>query len=97
MAQILSFPFRFTPTGDVATVDQGGEQANREQIAVLCLTVLGERPLAPSFGISDPMFSVVEPSEVVAGITEHGPDVEVLDVRVEHDSLTSVLVDVDFV
>jgi hypothetical protein len=96
VARILSFPFRFTPSGQVATVEQGSEQADREQIAVLCLTVTGERPLAPSFGITDPMFSTVEPSEIKAGVAAHGPDVEVLDVQVTQESLTTVVVDVEF-
>jgi hypothetical protein len=96
VARMLSFPFRFTPTGTVATVEQGSEQADREQIAVLCLTVTGERPLAPSFGISDPAFGTVEPSEIRAGVAAHGPDVEIVDVRVTPESATTVVVDVEF-
>lgn len=96
MARILSFPFRFTTSGQAATVEQGTEQANREQIAVLCLTVTGERPLAPSFGITDPTFGGVEPSEVIAGVAAHGPDVQITDVRVTQDSLTTQRVDIDF-
>lgn len=96
MARILSFPFRFTTSGQIATVEQGSEQGNREQIAVLCLTVTGERPLAPGFGISDPMFGGVEPSEITAGVAAHGPDVQITDVRVTQDSPTTQRVDIDF-
>ena len=96
MARILSFPFRFTGTGAVATVEQGSEQANREQVAVLCLTVIGERPLTPGFGITDPVFGGVEPSEVVAAVQAHGPDVQITDVRVLFESDATQLVEVDF-
>lgn len=77
MSRILSHPFRLAPNGSVATVEQVSDAANAEQVAVLVLTNLGERPLAPGFGITDPAFVGVEPTEVLAGLAEYGPPVTI--------------------
>ncbi len=96
MSQILSHPFRVGGNGSIATVDQNSDQANAEQIAILVLTEIGERPLIPGFGITDPTFSSLDPAEVAAGLTAYGPDVQVIDVRVRDESDSTQLVNVDF-
>lgn len=70
---IFSFPFRLTPNGVVATVDQDSDQAHAERIAVLCSTIIGERPLAPNFGIPDPAFSGIKPGVIAAQVAAVGP------------------------
>ncbi|KWW97392.1 hypothetical protein LI90_4364 (plasmid) [Carbonactinospora thermoautotrophica] len=71
---ILSHPFRITPTGEAATVEDGTPEAHAEAIAVLVMTRRGERPMAPGFGTSDPAFGRLDPAEVEAGLALWGPD-----------------------
>lgn len=80
MSRIISHPFRLGPNGSVVTVEQDSEQADIEQVAVLALTVIGERPLTPGFGITDPAFAGVIPAEIAAGVATFGPPVNVSDV-----------------
>lgn len=81
MARILSHPFRLAANGAAATVDQDSAECNAEQIAVLVLTRPGERPLAPGFGVADPTFSALSPTELAAGVAEYGPPVVLRDVE----------------
>ena len=69
----ISYPFRLTPTGSVATVVPGSDAEIDEAIAVLCLTNLGERPMRPTFGVPDPTFAGVHVGDVQVGLDEHGP------------------------
>lgn len=70
----LSFPFRLTPTGSVATVVRGSDAEVEEAIAVLCLTSIGERPMRPTYGVPDPAFAGLHVGDVQVGLDEHGPD-----------------------
>lgn len=69
----LSFPFRLTPTGSVATVERGSDAEIDEAIAVLVLTTIGERPMRPGYGVPDPAFSGLHVGDVQVGLDEHGP------------------------
>jgi hypothetical protein len=71
---VLSFPFRLTPTGSVATVEEGSDAAVDEAIAVLCLTTIGERHMRPTFGVPDPGFAGLHVGDVQVGLDEHGPE-----------------------
>lgn len=95
MGRILSHPFRLLPDGSAATVEQDTDEANAEQLAVLLLTRPGERDLAPGYGVSDPAFAGVDPSEVVAAVNAFGPDVTVTAVtsRPRDDATVDVLVE----
>lgn len=84
--RLLSHPFRLTPGGSVATTAQGSDDANLEQVAVLALTVAGERPMVPGFGISDPAFGRFHAGELVAGVARWGPPVRIDDVSVSFPS-----------
>lgn len=81
--ELLSHPFRLRPNGEVATVEQGSDEANAEQLAVLVLTRIGERELAGGFGITDPTFAGLAPSEVAAGVAAFGPDIDIDTIEVE--------------
>ena len=70
----LSFPFRLTPTGAVATVERGSDAEIDEAIAVLCLTTIGERRMRPGFGVPDPAFAGLFVGDVQVGLDEHGPE-----------------------
>jgi phage baseplate assembly protein W len=96
VAQIVSHPFRISGNGTVATVEQASDQGHKEQVAVLILTAVGERPMVPGFGVTDPTFNLLDPAEIAAGITAYGPDVRVIGVHVEFESDSTQLVNVDF-
>lgn len=96
MTAILSHPFRLLPNGAAATVEQDSDQANAEQIAVLVTTYLGERPLSPGFGVTDPVFGGLDNSEVLAGIEAFGPPVDVSDIRSTWESDSTQLISIDF-
>jgi hypothetical protein len=66
VTQILSVPFRLAADGTVATVTQGSDQANAEQIGVVLSTIQGERNLLPGFGLPDPAFSGIQAGVVAA-------------------------------
>jgi hypothetical protein len=93
---IFSFPFRLTPAGTVATVDQGSDQANAEQIAVLCATISGERPMVAGYGIPDPAFTGIRAGTVAAQIAAWGPQVTVASVTSTAVSATETDVTVLF-
>jgi len=69
----MSYPFRLALDGGIATVDQNAEQADIEEVAVLLLTVRGERALVPAYGIEDPAFVGIRAPEVVAACTRWTP------------------------
>ncbi len=96
MARTLSHPFRLAPGGRVATVEQGTDQANGELIEVLVLTRIGERPLTPGFGITDPLFSALEPTEIAAGIATYGPDVTISALTTTQQDQATAVVHVDY-
>jgi hypothetical protein len=96
---ILSHPFRLAGNGTIATIDQDTEQADAEQIAVLALTRIGERPLVPAFGISDPVFAGgIEVSELAAGLATYGPPVTIRNVttRPVDEAGAELLVELEF-
>jgi hypothetical protein len=57
--RLLSHPFRLTPAGDVATVEDGTEDAAAEALAVLVLTRKGVREL--------------NVAELAVGLIDYGP------------------------
>lgn len=94
---VLSHPFRLAPTGEAATVLDGSTEANAEAIAVLVSTRIGERVLVPGFGVSDPVFSALDPAEVNAGLATYGPDdVGVTAIVTDYPSDTSATVTIEF-
>ena len=94
--QILSHPFRLASNGTVATVEQDSDQGRAEQLAVLCLTRIGERDLAHGFGITDPTFNGVDTAEIVAGLAEYGPPIELRDLQASYEDDSTQLVQIDF-
>lgn len=76
MAPILAHPFRILPNGRPATVEQHDTDGLATELAALILTRPGERPLAPTFGVTDPAFAELDFGEVAAGVALYGPPVE---------------------
>lgn len=98
IARILSHPFRLNLAGTVATVDQDTEQADAEQLAVLALTRVGERPLVPAFGMTEPTFATFDVADFAAGVATFGPPVDIVNVTATPagDSGRELLVTVEF-
>lgn len=81
---ILQFPFHITPAGNAAVIPQGGEEEAGQTITVIVSTVLGERPMAPNFGIPDPMFVGLDTADVATVLADHDlTHIEVEEVVVE--------------
>lgn len=96
-ARILAFPFGLWPNGEVRTVEQESEEADRQQIAMLALTRVGERILVPGFGLEDPVHGNGFPvTELAAQIAEWGPPVTLHDVKVVATSDSTQTVEVTF-
>lgn len=77
MTQVLAFPFRIDPvSGRADTVTVGSEREAADAIAMLAMTRLGERELAPGFGTRDPAYTenVDIAGEIAAGLVLWGPD-----------------------
>lgn len=79
--RLLSYPFRVGPSGTAVTVEQGSDRAHGEELAVLVLTRLGERILAPDYGVDDPIFDELRLEDVSAGVAMFGPPVDVAELE----------------
>lgn len=64
MTGVLRFPFRLTPSGQVSTATYGSDEEINDAIAAIVLTDIGERPLSPSFGITDPVGMAINDIDV---------------------------------
>ena len=92
---LISFPFRITPGGDVATVERCSDDEVREAIAVLLLTRPGERPLAPAYGTPDPVYAGLSAGGIQLGLETFGPAgivVTALDVTPLSDTTSEAVV-----
>lgn len=94
---LLSFPPRLRPDGTFATVEDGSDDANREAIALLCLTRKGERPLVPDYGITDPVASELDVAELNAALETFGPPLLVTDADVTYPDDRTALVVLNYV
>lgn len=74
----IRFPFRLTPSGTVATAPYGSDAEVNDALFAALHTHMGERPLSPQFGISDPaglgIDEVVIESDLATMLTETGFD-----------------------
>lgn len=64
MSGTLRFPFRLTLNGEVACAPYGSEQEVNDSIAAAILTDIGERPLSPTFGITDPVGQAINDVDI---------------------------------
>lgn len=94
--RILSHPFRLTPSGSLATVEQNSTQGIAEQVAMLILTEQGERVMLPNFGITDPTFGSVDPTEISLQVALYGPSVSVASVDAYYLDDMTLTVNVEF-
>lgn len=94
--RLISLPFRLLPNGAVATIEEDSEAGDREGITHIALTIRGERPLVPDFGITDPTFDGVNPAEIAASAALYGPAVDIRETRVDWVSDTEQTVEIVF-
>lgn len=88
MAGVLAHPLRLAGSS-VALVDDTSDAGLAQELAVLMTTRRGERPMLPSWGVTDPTFDALDVAEVNGVLQLHGPDtVEVTDVLVTWDGTT---------
>lgn len=81
--RVFSHPFRLDGSGAVATVEQWSERQAQEVGLAVVATVVGERPLAPLFGISDPIIAGVEYEQVAAAVDLCEPDLQLVDATID--------------
>jgi hypothetical protein len=93
---VLSYPFRITPAGSVATVEQDSDDQKEELLAAIVLTRPGERDLVPGFGVPDPTFNGIDVAAVEGATTVFGPEVTITNVDVVVTSPASQDVTVEF-
>lgn len=83
MSETLRHPFRLDSAGSVATVKQGtaAHAAEVTQHVIACR--VGERPLAPLWGLSDPLGDGVDELDVRSALEYCEPDIDVISVTVD--------------
>lgn len=79
---VLAFPFRIDAKGEVPLVVQGSDAHLAQQAFEFVSTRPGELPLAPSYGLFDPSFRIVEEGEIVSGLAVYHPDINIVNVNI---------------
>jgi hypothetical protein len=85
VARVLAHPLRLLPNGSLGTVETDTDAHHAQELAVLVSTRRGERPLAPTFGITDPAFAGVDPAELAAQVAVFGPPVTITGVTTTYN------------
>lgn len=71
-ASLLTHPFEIRISGRVAAAEQGTDQYIESQIAMAIGTRLGEREMAPSYGVA--AVTDLAASDIQTILDDHGPD-----------------------
>jgi len=66
--RVFSHPLRIDPDGSFTTVEQGSARQAQQVAIAIVSTSLTERPLAPDFGIFDPVAVGITRAEVAAAL-----------------------------
>ena len=77
MSTTLAHPFRLDSAGGAAVIPQGGKRHALEIVRHVVSCRLGERPLAPDWGLADPLADGVDESDIRAAIDLCEPDIVV--------------------
>lgn len=95
MSRTLAHPFRLDAAGAVATVEQGTDRHAVEVVRHVVACQIGERALAPEWGIPDPIGEEIDGDVIEAALELCEPDVGVsnVDVTSDGDNVISVVVD----
>lgn len=84
--RVLRHPFAIDSAGAAITVDQWSDAQARGIVAAVVRTRVGERPLAPDFGTSDPVSVGADEVEIRTAVELCEPDLLVTDVTVVRTS-----------
>ena len=95
MTATLAHPFRVDASGAVVTLEQGSARHAAEACGHIVSCEAGERPLAPLWGLLDPVGTRVNPDEVRATIGYAEPALAVARVEVTESNDNTVAVDID--
>ena len=77
MSTTLAHPFRLDSAGSAAIIPQGTKRHAIEVVRHIVSCRVGERPLAPVWGISDPLADGVDEADIRAAIDLCEPDIVV--------------------
>ena len=77
MSTTLAHPFRLDSAGSAAVIAQGGARHAIEIVRHIVSCRVGERPLAPVWGIADPLADGVDEAAIRAAIDLCEPDIVV--------------------
>lgn len=78
---VFAFPFRLDSTGAVAKVQQRSDADLAQKLANLMQIEKNTLPLAPHFGIDDPVFSSVHPGQIRAAVAVFYPEIRIDDIK----------------
>ena len=95
MSTTLAHPFRLDSAGSVAIIPQGGQRHALEVVRHVVSCRLGERPLAPDWGLADPLADGVDESDVRAAIDLCEPDIVVTGVTLTPRDSTDLDIVID--
>lgn len=77
MSTTLAHPFRLDSAGSAAIIPQGGKRHAVEVVRHIVSCRVGERPLAPVWGLADPLADGVDEADIRAAIDLCEPDIVV--------------------
>ncbi|MBT6198999.1 MAG: hypothetical protein HOI21_00500 [Bacteroidetes Order II. Incertae sedis bacterium] len=63
--EVLSIPLSLDSTGGFKHVDTTSDEYKAEQVQVFVLTHKGERPVYPTFGVTDPVFDNMATEDIL--------------------------------
>ena len=75
--RVIAHPFRLDSSGAIVTIDDASDRYAAQLAGVVAATTVGERPLAPTYGLLDPTATPLSLSVIAATISNCEPDVTV--------------------
>lgn len=78
----LKFPLSFS-RGSAVVLSESSEEYKAQAIALLTRTGIGELPLEPSYGLTDPTFTVFLKSEFLRNVNTFWPEIKINDVSID--------------
>lgn len=95
MTTTLAHPFRIDANGAAVTLEQGSARHAAEACGHIVSCEAGERPLAPLWGLMDPVGTRINPDEIRAVIGYAEPALLVTRVEITESNDNTVAVDID--
>lgn len=86
--RVISHPFRLDSAGNVVTIDAGSPRQAAELAGHVVACQVGERPLAPAYGLPDPSGQELDAAVVEAAVQLCEPDLTVTSASVSPPDAT---------